>query len=514
MSIDGFILDGDKIYIADSMNGELQQYSASKEAFDRTVVEKGASDGKLSSPSDLVQYGGNYYVPDSDKNVIFVYDKNFTFINSMGRGKGGISLASPRGIDVKDNRIFVADFTYGRIVVLSLDGYPIDMLNSSTPGANFTAISDVYYEGGKLYVADSFLGVVKVFQYSAATGDNSVLTLINSANSSLSEFVKLAAAGARLNITSNSTTDAASSLASAREYYNMSAYSSATSLAQGVLDFTTTQSPPLKLSIEIKLKQVLQSAQSKVSSYRQGAKGEIATLIQQFDNEVADANAKLTAKSYSAAVDAALKAASDADTIAKKATDINAQQKKEEDTATLSALSSRIQLLYSRLASLDSDISKTNQQVNTSGVHSLLDQANASLAAKDFASANRSLSLAEPELAAYESTVSSSAQDIKSALAAVGALDSEFNSTRSAGYLLKPDFSSDAALMAQAYSLAYTNPEMAVSLARQARDSASQKARDASTAILAVTLTVGILILVLVIAAGFYLYMKRRHKGL
>ena len=121
----GIALDSEHMYIADTGKQQVFIYSRSTKAYEKVGIDKGPSDGQLDSPADIAIYGGNFYVSDSAKNVIFVYDQNFSLLSTIGRGRGGVSLLSPHGFQVDSDRIYVADSGNNRVVVFSLDGYPL-----------------------------------------------------------------------------------------------------------------------------------------------------------------------------------------------------------------------------------------------------------------------------------------------------------------------------------------------------------------------------------------------------
>ncbi len=133
----GLALDKDNAYIADSMKKKVFIYPRSTRTYQKVAIESGGSDGELSVPADIEIYGDRYFVSDQDKGYVFVYDKNFSFLYTIGRGKGGVTLKTPKGIAAYQNRLYVADMSMNRVIVYTLDGYPVETLDSDTPEGIF-----------------------------------------------------------------------------------------------------------------------------------------------------------------------------------------------------------------------------------------------------------------------------------------------------------------------------------------------------------------------------------------
>lgn len=509
----GLAIDGNNIYIADANRKKLYAYSRQLKAYSFVAVESGGSDGLLSQPIDVEIYGGKFYISDAAKSQIYVYDSNFSFIGSIGAGKGGVVLKAPHGVDIYNDRLYVADTNAARVVVFSLDGYPLEILNASTPEGNISYPLDVAVSDGKLYVADTYNHLVKAFEINETLGDAAVLAMIESAQSSLASLKNVSSVAARLNITTQPSAGLETDLASAYDYYNKSVFSSAASLADKVDSNATSERLSLEQAIGFKLKQLLKSSQERVAPYRQYATGSLTAAIVQFDNTISVANARLASKDYSAAADSSLWASARSEELVAEIAGKAAQQEAEKKSQAETELALKLSLLSSKLDKVDASAVKYRQAANTSNSHALLLQASTKIAEGDFGQANRSLELASLEIDAYDSELSKIGAEIDAALAEIRAHDIELNATMNSGAIFKPDYGTEKTMISQSYSAVYSNPQLAVNMARQSKDAALVKSRDSQTISLAVTSTLAIIGLFCLLVAGFYLYARKDKKS-
>ncbi|MCX6769506.1 MAG: NHL repeat-containing protein [Candidatus Micrarchaeota archaeon] len=506
----GIALDADNAYITDMIKKTLVVYSRSTRAYSRVAVQAGESDGQLSSPADVELYKGKFYISDSAKGIIFTYDSNFTSLASFGRGKGGISLTSPQGITIYNDRIYVADRGAGRVVAFSMDGYPLDVLNSSVFEGNISYPEDVAVADGKLYVTDSGNRLVKVFQINESVDDGAVSQKVALADNAVFDLLQLDSIASKLNLTAPSESTLTSNLALAKTYLAQYDYNSASTLAQSVIDGCSAEASTLAPAIELKTKQIVKSAQDKVAPYRQYATGSTISTLVQFDNKASLVNLKLSSKAYSDAADTALSLGPIADTIISQTEIKVAEQQERARDETKAALLSSLASFDSRLSAIEADSAAYQQNANTSNVRVLIASAKEQIANNDFASANHSIALVGIEVVAFESTFAAQLPEIKKALSAIALDEASLNSTvASQPPIFNPDFSPERAMMLQAYGYAYSNPQLAISLSKQAKDATVEKASKSQTVYLAATATLAIIGLIVIIAAAFYLYIRR-----
>lgn len=510
----GVAVTNDTIYIADAVRGQVIAFSRFTKKYSHIVLWPGGSDGMLSTPQDIVFHDGKYYVSDSGKGLIFVYDSNFTFLNiTIGRGKGDVVLGSPRGMDFDGNRLYVADANAGRVVAFSLDGYPVDVLNASTQWGNFSYPDDVIVDNGILYVADTQGRSVKAFKVNITGDDPTVLSQISDANATCASLDATQSVAKRLNV-SYAPVEYAPTLSSAQQYYKLYQFSYASSLAQGAKADCAAAQSSISQSIDLKAKQLIQSSQSKVAPYRNSSTTS-QQLLSQFDNKAAAANSALAAKKYSSAADLVLSLPSLADSIASGSQAAAEAEAEKEQNQTEALVSAEITALSGRLDQLQAKSDAYRQGINLSNSRSLLELASTQAGEGSFASANRSLQLASLEITSYETSVGEAAKEIDASLANFAIIELEFNGTASQPMLLGPDLSSERALMAQAKDTIYTNPPLALQIASQAKTAAQAKSRDSQAVSLAASSVCVVVFLIALVAAGVFLHLRgRKHKGL
>ena len=507
----GIAMDGQYLYITDMVGKRLFIYSRDTKNFLRIGVDYGGSDGQLSAPADIKLYGGKFYISDSEKGLIFVYSKNLTYQYTIGRGKGGVTLHSPRGLDVYNDRLYVADSN--RVVVFTLDGYPIETLDSSTAGANFYP-EEVVAANGKLYVADSSNKMVKIFSINQASGNDTVLQLIKSANDSAAKLASVQSVAQKLGLPFD-TLSFASDLSSAESYYNNLAYSSAASIAQRVIEQSASAQDALSQGIEVKIRQSMKVSQDRVDAYRKKASGSSLSNLSQFDNAVADVKVKLSAKSYSAAVDASLALPALADAFISEAEGKGAIDEKVRQQWLSSQLQLQIESLSSRIEKLNADSARYRQGFNLSNSEALLSLARDAVAGGDFESANHSIALLAIDVSSYESVIAGSAGGIDAALANITAMELGMNASASKPTLVPMDLSQERLAISKAFDTAYSNPQLAIAMAQQAADAASAKARDAQAISVALAALLIVMGLAGLIALAFFLHIRmRKRRGL
>ncbi|MFA6328943.1 MAG: NHL repeat-containing protein [Candidatus Micrarchaeia archaeon] len=510
----GLALSNDTIYVTDAVRGQVIALSRTTKAFSRIVIQSGGSDGLLSSPQDILFHDGKLYISDAAKGLIFVYDENFTFLNmTIGRGKGGITLSSPRGMDFDDNRLYVADAGAGRVVAFSLDGYPVDVLNSSTTWGNLSYPEDVIVDNGILYVADTQNRLVKAFLVNKTGGDPTVLQMISEANASCNSLHSMQTVATSLNISFTPLADSDAALASAQQYYDLYAFSSASSLAQNAKSGCMAAQSALTQSVELKIRQAIQSSQALVAPYRNVSTTN-ASLVAQFDNKAATALSALTSKNYVASSGLALALPSLANSIVTGSeSKAQAEEEKQQNQST-AFLTSEITALNSRLSRLQEKSDAYRQGINLSGSRALIALAQKSAEGNDFASANHSLELARLEIISYETTLGASTTEIDAALSSISTTEIELNASAS-GSLFAPDLATERALIASAKDVAYSSPSSAVQMASKAKAAAESKARDSQAISLAAISVAVILFFIAIIAAGFLFHiMRKKKKGL
>ena len=504
-------LDSQYLYIADSSKKQLLMYSRGTHSYSSIAVQAGPSDGQLEAPADVEIYDGKFFISDSAKNLVFVYGSNFTFLYSMGRN--GIMLGSPRGMQVYNDRLYVADATYSRIVVFSMDGFIVDILNSSTTEGNLSRPEDIAVADGRLYVADTGNRLVKVFSINeTGTGDHAVMELISQANQSLENLIALQSTAKTLGIAVGQDT-LSSDLASAQSYYGDSAYSAANTLAQKVLDSSSSEAETLRQKIGTSVRQLVKSAQDKAAPYRNATLGNLSSQLSDLDGKISGIQGKLSSQDYPGAASAALELPGEADAFVQAAEGKASQAHALQEQAAKGALSEQISALLSRESALRAKAAAYRQPLDLSSSERLLAAAQDYADAADFGSANSSLSLALAGISAYEQSISQIAAQVDGALANMSLVEFQFNSTISRQSLISPDYSVEKKLMGQAMDMLYQNPPMAMAMAQQAYSSASAKSAESEKISLAIASLITMLLLMAAISLVFFLHLRNRGRA-
>lgn len=507
----GLAIGNESFYITDGSRGKLYAYSRATRAYSSVAVDSGGSDGQLASPSDIRFYQGKYYISDAAKNLIFVYDSLFNPEQTIGRGKGGIELRSPKGIKIYENKLYVADRGNNRVVVFTLDGYPIETLESS-PEANFSSPEDIAVGGGKLYVADSGNALVHIFSINYSSSNDSVLQQIVSANQSIQSLQALSKVALSLGLP-GANASFEQDLASAKQYYDDSLFSTAVSLSQRVIESASAQQADLGVKMDLKIRQMMKDAQDRLAPYRPKATDpEFSALINGFDNKVTQLQSQLSSKDYVSAAPLALSLAESADSFIKSFD----EKKAQETVKTASQESARLRSIKSsldtRIAAVKSKSQSYLQSADFSNADRLLAESASEIDAGSFDAANHSLSLAEFEVSSFESSLLSSAKDIDAALANISVIEFQINATVGKPMLLPPNIDAQRGMLSQARQTVYSNPSLGLAMASQALETAREKSKESQAYSVAASVMLMMLGLIGAIAIAFFLHLRNRGR--
>lgn len=502
----GLALDAQNAYITDVQAGRLMVYSREKKAYSRMGLDAGGSDGLLSAPQDVEIYGDSFFISDSGKGLVYVYDLNLTYQYAIGRGKGGVTLLSPRGIEVYRDRVYVADSSSSRVVAFTLDGYPVEVLSG-----NLSYPEDVAVDGNTLYVADMVNRLVRAYDIGAEAGNGTVMNQIKDAQNAVSALRSLQATSVKLGLKPG-TDDYSSLLESARQDHDNYLFSSASATALSVSSRAASDMAALAQQVSVKVKQVTKEASDTTAPYRGKAKGEIAQQLSSIDNTIADALAKLSAGKYGEAADAVMPLPAKAKEFAAAAEKQGAEAQKEQQAKEAATYVASLNLLEVRIGHVEAKAADYHQDVNLSNARRLLEIASGALAGGDVALANRTMGLVETEVALYEASVSQAANDADAALANVTAYELALNASAARPMLVPADLAPERAAISQARQTAYLNPQLAQTMAVQAAQNAETKVKDAQTLSTAVAALLVMSGLVLALGIGFFIHLRGRKR--
>jgi DNA-binding beta-propeller fold protein YncE len=103
-----------------------------------------------------IDYYGSIYITDEANNQIHKFDRNLTYIISVGRtGTGGGEFLSPRGISIwrKFGQVFISEQRGGQYLWLAVDGFVVgcfpEVFNSERPG---TTLAIYLTDDARVYI--------------------------------------------------------------------------------------------------------------------------------------------------------------------------------------------------------------------------------------------------------------------------------------------------------------------------------------------------------------------------
>lgn len=162
----------DRISIFNQPNNSKVPAAKNRTEFNGSYSE----DGPLNQPQGIAVYNGTVYVADTGNNMIRMFLKNGTQIRSFGgAGSGRAQFSSPRSLAVDSSGIiYVADTGNNRVSIYNSQGMYITTFGSvnctskiySHPqdaGGQFCQPGGIDVKDNKLYVADTESHRVQVF---------------------------------------------------------------------------------------------------------------------------------------------------------------------------------------------------------------------------------------------------------------------------------------------------------------------------------------------------------------
>jgi DNA-binding beta-propeller fold protein YncE len=171
----GMTIRDDMLYIADSGNAQVQVYNLDGVFQSRRVGGLQHNDA-LSNPTDVgVQEDGTVFVADAERDALLRLDNNgrSRLLGQWGTYPG--LLASPGGIDVFAETVFVADTRNDRLQTLAFDGTPHLQFNATEAGGEAlvrpTGVS-VDPQGRFVVVSEPLADRCRVFKLRAPRPDD------------------------------------------------------------------------------------------------------------------------------------------------------------------------------------------------------------------------------------------------------------------------------------------------------------------------------------------------------
>ncbi len=157
------------IYLAEEASGSVTVFDADW----NPRYKLGVGDGEFLMPNHIAidpdVDGGRVYVSDSRANLVKVYVGGVLTNQFSGSGQGGGEFSFPAGLGVRTNgEVFVVDQNNDRCQVFDRAGAFSRSFKLGATATSGRAQAAFFDKAGRFYVADTFQGLVKVFD--AATG--------------------------------------------------------------------------------------------------------------------------------------------------------------------------------------------------------------------------------------------------------------------------------------------------------------------------------------------------------
>jgi len=171
-----------RIYIADSQNHRVQIFNSKGIFLSQIKIE--SKTNKPADPTDVAvdETRNQCYVVDNDNHIIFVYDlstlKHLKTFGKPGSGKREFRYPFLLSLD-KANYLYIVDVINTRVQVLNPEGlFVTDIGGWGVEKGQFFRPKGIAIDTkNRVFVSDSYMGVVQVFQstgeFSAAIGDTS-----------------------------------------------------------------------------------------------------------------------------------------------------------------------------------------------------------------------------------------------------------------------------------------------------------------------------------------------------
>ncbi|RMD79393.1 MAG: hypothetical protein D6809_03730 [Gammaproteobacteria bacterium] len=148
------------LYVADGVYDHILVFNVAGK-LRRALGSRGTGEGQFLNLTGLALDGDEVYATARLGLRGQVLGRDGRFLRAFGRHV----LVFPRAVAVGEGRIFVADWYDNSIKIFSRDGRPLATYGGTgvAPG-RFKGLTDVWYEAGFLYAADSLNGRIQVFR--------------------------------------------------------------------------------------------------------------------------------------------------------------------------------------------------------------------------------------------------------------------------------------------------------------------------------------------------------------
>lgn len=516
----GIAADNDTVYLVDSGLGMVKMYDRETLQAKDQWGEKGIGDNMLSNPGNIFLTDDKIYIADTDNNRIQVYTKNFTYLSSIGRGRGGITLSKPESVFVTNDRVYVTDTLNSRIVVFSLAGDPLETFGSEGTGQNeFSSPRSVFVADDKMYVADFGNQRVQIFSINDSA-DAEIENALASASSRVQLYEQLAAAGAKIDI--NGASDCGTTLDLAQQSISDHRIIDAqTQIAQAESEANASIGA-IESALDFRLRSMTSVSRERLGELPESVGSDDRIRV---GDMISQAEQDIDKKDYPAAVDLMLSIESELSRLgAAPVSDQTEQTNVSVNTSTIdrAALAeSRMQKVTEQVRAVEALAMNYNISVDSAGVDALLTSARGKLVNNDNEGALATVAEAETEANALISSVENKLANIEKARVAIADSESQIKRVESSysNSIIKPNLAEAEKSLADAKATEYSDPETSLSLANSAKESAISEGTKATNNndLLVKGGIAGLFTLVGAVAIAavvIFLVLKRRRRGL
>ncbi|VVB57448.1 NHL repeat protein [uncultured archaeon] len=219
-------VDNQSMWLVEDWRDQVMGYNLQTGLLTDVRFGSGSGTEQLSGPKDLVADASHFYIADSGNNRIQIYDRNWQYVDTLGTGRGGLSLSGPTSLALdSEGRVYVSDTLNSRVVVFSKDGYVLGSLSGTDGGSpGLQNPVSVAVSGSTLYVLDSGTNHIYAYTMNWSSGVPQVLSDLDALNRSIAlHQQQVLDVMDRINL-SHAPFEASQSLAQAQDLANAGQY--------------------------------------------------------------------------------------------------------------------------------------------------------------------------------------------------------------------------------------------------------------------------------------------------
>jgi hypothetical protein len=505
----GIVVGKDYIYITDSENG-LYLFSIKNKFFDRFGIEKGMGDGKILTAEDIAYYQGRFFITDIEKNEVIIYSQNLTYEYTIGRGIGGVILKRPKAIEIKEGLVYVLDSGNKRVVVFSLDGYPLAILNV----LNASDLTDLAIGENRLYLTDSYKKQIKIYKIEKEN-TSEIDEKFAKVNQSIQETLNLKEEAAKLNITVYDNLK--ERLEQATDYYKNFQYRNLYS----ALDELYNDSENLKIEIQNKTKdkieKIIESSNRTILELKEQNDTQLNIKLDLLKSKISAILSYLSNKNYPEAIRTTIFFQQDLAKTLEYLKGLETQTNKTNQTKNqsqdeISSLMQRFETLILRFESLKEKYQKYKQYENFTEYSKLFSLINESLKNKETDKVNIYFLTLEEKINNSENSIKQKIEKIDEAMKKVSLIEEEFQIYLSKKMLIGPDLEKEKKAFESAKELLYSDPEKSIQTLEEILERTKAKIKDSENLTLLATSLIILFAIIALSLLGFYFYIKGRKK--